>query len=739
MAKAAAVQGELTERPLPRLLQQLYRKQFTGHFVIADQTRDESEVYVRDGSPVHVCRPVDTDRLDNLLVEYGLVPAEVVAQASAQVTEGQRLGAVLERMGVMDKEKLAQVLKAQVTRKLTRLFFVNEGTYAVYLSTHEFGRGEDLQLMRVDPRSVIYPGIRAAYDLTRVTRELSRLAGQRFRLSDISSAFVAALGVPPEDATIEALRGGWMTIDDLDYVSSRPFEVRSIALAMYYTDSLDRESLAPSSGETEAAGPSPSSSSIGIYRVSRVSSESGVAFNLDGTGAKDRLELAEASAAAVPPSAPAVPSGAPEAPRVLAPPPAVAEPPPVVLSSPVVSPPQAAAAIPPVAATSPTAMPAPPVVAPVAASPPAVTAPARAQSPVASATAARPPAPTPAVSVSSPTVTSTASARVLGPSPVSPATPVTRQSGTIPVAAAGAATRPLGTVPPANNGTSPAAPAPQVSPGVPVIRAPFVTAAKPATRFAPAAKPAPGPEAIRASITEMAAKLDKSTHFEILGVSVNASADEVGTAFVRAARQFHPDRLTGAGVTDLQPLAERILSRINEAAMVLGSPPRRAEYCESLKAGAQASQNLPTLLEAENLFLKGEVFLKKGDHGKAIEAFTAAVKNNPGEPQYQAYLAWTRFEDPRARKEVIVRDTLKLLEGVLKERPRFARGHYWVGQLWKFLNEAGRAEQAFRQAVQADDTLIEASRELRLIEMRKSKSPAKPAGKPESKGRFWKR
>ena len=240
----------------------------------------------------------------------------------------------------------------------------------------------------------------------------------------------------------------------------------------------------------------------------------------------------------------------------------------------------------------------------------------------------------------------------------------------------------------------------------------------------------------------MAAKLEKSTHFEILGVSVNASADEVGIAFVRAARQFHPDRLTGAGVSDLQPLAEKILARINEAAMVLGSPPRRAEYVTSLMVGAQSSQNLPTLLEAENLFLKGEVFLKKGDYPKAIEAFTAAIKNNPSEPQYQAHLAWARFEDPRARKEVIVRETLKILEGVLKERPKFVRGYYWVGQLWKFLNESPKAEQAFRQAVQIDESFIEASRELRLIEMRRSKSPAGKhgGGKAEAgKGKFWKK
>jgi tetratricopeptide (TPR) repeat protein len=276
---------------------------------------------------------------------------------------------------------------------------------------------------------------------------------------------------------------------------------------------------------------------------------------------------------------------------------------------------------------------------------------------------------------------------------------------------------------------------------------PVVASMRPAVKAPPAAPPKPAglsPAAIRASILEMAAKLDKSTHFEILGIGQNANSDEVSAAFVRAARQFHPDRLAGVGLTDLQAQAERILARINEAVMVLQNSGRRAEYVASLNAvSAQAGQNLPTLLEAENLFLRGEIFLKKGDHARAIEVFTLASKGNPEEPQYRAYLAWARFDDPRARKEVLVRDTLKVLEGVLRERPTFARGHYWVGQLWKFLNEGGRAEHAFREAVRIDPAFIEASRELRLIEMRKSKPASKPKDSEPPRGgfmgKFWKR
>jgi hypothetical protein len=486
-AKTAVLQGTLEERPLPHLLQQLYRKQFTGCCVVADQTRDESEIYLRDGSLVHVRRPLDTDRIDNKPAEY----------------------------------------KSQVVRKLIQLFSIVDGTYAIYLTPHQYGEGSqisELPLRCVDPRSVIYPGIRAAYDLPRVTRELSRLFGQRFRLMALSPELTATMGVASEDATVAALRKGWMTLDDLDAIAGHPLEVRSVALALFYLDLLEREPACQPA--TDSAVP----------RLAQQSESSGMG-------------------------------------------------------------------------------------------------------------------------------------RALAPS--------------LPATAGKVATTP-------RHGQ---------------------------TR---------SPEAIRASIQDMAQKIGHATYFELLGVSQSATSEEVNTAFVRAARQFHPDRLVSAELVDLQPTAEMILARINEAAMILGDSARRAEYVAALSEGAAVRTNLPSVLEAENIFLKGEVFLKKGEYAKAIESFAAASQANPSEPQYRAYLAWARFDDPRARKEVLVRETLKTLEEVVNEQPRFVRGFYWIGLLWKFLNEPGKAEKAFRAVVTLDASFIEASRELRLIDMRKTKPAAKP-------------
>ncbi|MGD0838237.1 MAG: J domain-containing protein [Polyangia bacterium] len=232
-------------------------------------------------------------------------------------------------------------------------------------------------------------------------------------------------------------------------------------------------------------------------------------------------------------------------------------------------------------------------------------------------------------------------------------------------------------------------------------------------------------------VQAMVPKLGGMTHFEVLGVAQDATPDEVSVAYLRAARQFHPDRLAGQGLADLAGSAGQVLARINEAAMVLGDVGRRAQYVGSLVAGPSPQQSsLPSVLEAESAFLKGEVFLKKGEHAKAVECFTLATKGNPSEPQYRAYLAWARFDDPRAHKEAIARETLHVMEVVVRERPRFARGHYWAGLLCKLLGDSRRAEQSFREAVAVDSGFIDASRELRLSELRRRSRPGEGKHEP---------
>ena len=602
--------GSLTERPVARLLQQLFRKQVTGRLCISDSTGDQSDIYLRDGMPVHVQRPVDSDRLDRVLVEYGVVSADAVARAEPMVAGGMRLGEALEKMGVLSKEKLGDVLKEQMRRKLTRLFCVAEGWFAIDLHPHDFGQGDDLAAMRVDPRTLYFPAIRAAYDLPRVTRELSRLWGQEFRLAGVSPSFIAVMGIPADDEVVASLRTGWLSLEKIDSVTARPLEVRTVLLSLYYADLLERQNLGDSSAQGD---PAPAA------RLRFTSSDSIVS----------------------------TPGGS------------------AIIESPV----------PPAQ---------PPAAAPIV------------PAPVAAATVAR----TPVRLSPSPDAGSWVSA---APARVTPSPDAGSWVSAVPARVT---------------------PSPDTGSRVVGVR-----------RTGSSIQTVPAPDAtLRTALLELGEKLDKLSHFELLAVSESANPGEVSSAFIRAARRFHPDRLAGIGLSELVPQAERILARMSEAAMILGDPARRAEYL-TVRAGKKpAGSTVPTVIDAETSFLKGEVFLRRGDHEKAIECFAAASKANPGEPQYRAYWAWARFDNPHGRKEAVVREVQRIIADVVAAQPRFARGHYWLGQMWKFLNEPDRAERAFREAASQDKDFLDASREMRLLEMRRTrasetrKNPDPPRG-----------
>ncbi|HEC97329.1 MAG TPA: molecular chaperone DnaJ, partial [Nitrospirae bacterium] len=72
-------------------------------------------------------------------------------------------------------------------------------------------------------------------------------------------------------------------------------------------------------------------------------------------------------------------------------------------------------------------------------------------------------------------------------------------------------------------------------------------------------------------------------YYEVLGVSKDASQDEIKKAFRRLARKCHPDLNPGDKGAEMQ------FKEINEAYAVLGDPTKRAEYDRLGPAGFEAS------------------------------------------------------------------------------------------------------------------------------------------------------
>jgi hypothetical protein len=79
------------------------------------------------------------------------------------------------------------------------------------------------------------------------------------------------------------------------------------------------------------------------------------------------------------------------------------------------------------------------------------------------------------------------------------------------------------------------------------------------------------------------ARTQARTHYQVLGVGPDASAEQIRQAHRQLARVLHPDRQVEASAAE-RTLAERRMREVNAAWTVLSDPVRRTDYDRQLRA-----------------------------------------------------------------------------------------------------------------------------------------------------------
>jgi curved DNA-binding protein CbpA len=120
------------------------------------------------------------------------------------------------------------------------------------------------------------------------------------------------------------------------------------------------------------------------------------------------------------------------------------------------------------------------------------------------------------------------------------------------------------------------------------------------------------------------------TFYQLLGVSPEASLEEIRTAFRRLARELHPDRFP----PEEKQQAERRFQQITQAYNVLSNPETRARYDQSLTMRTPATSLDPREL-AKALLAKAVALAKQGQIAEAHEYFTQAEGHDPQNPRIQ--------------------------------------------------------------------------------------------------------
>src|SRR5688572_4088123 len=167
--------SNLAELSLPLVIERLFRGRATGVLTI-EAKQGRHLIYLRDEYPVSVELPGSFELLGKVLVEMKILDEATFQTTVAQpLPAGKRYGELLRERNLVTEEQLRQALKAQVRRKLHRLFFLSDGTVRFDTALHQEGLQHN-ESLRVHPWRANYHGVRSAWNADRLRQALAPLA-----------------------------------------------------------------------------------------------------------------------------------------------------------------------------------------------------------------------------------------------------------------------------------------------------------------------------------------------------------------------------------------------------------------------------------------------------------------------------------------------------------------------------------------------------------------------------------
>ncbi len=149
------------------------------------------------------------------------------------------------------------------------------------------------------------------------------------------------------------------------------------------------------------------------------------------------------------------------------------------------------------------------------------------------------------------------------------------------------------------------------------------------------------------SLLDSIPDLEAFSYYQLLGVSPDASADEVGDAYYEIARVAHPDRHVREPEPRRRRSIELLYARLSEAFWVLSDPEQRREYDRDLRGGFTRLKNPhpkpagvrirdPRTRKARELYTQARQLLSDNDPERARVIFELAQQFEPSSSAIRA-------------------------------------------------------------------------------------------------------
>lgn len=200
------------------------------------------------------------------------------------------------------------------------------------------------------------------------------------------------------------------------------------------------------------------------------------------------------------------------------------------------------------------------------------------------------------------------------------------------------------------------------------------------------------------------------SYYEIIGVDVGASPSEIKKAYLKMARNFHPDRYQNFPDSSLQDMLKTLFSSINEAYNTLSDKIKREEYDKILLKKITKKDAASGKISAEEQFNRGMDEYRKGNFWGAVDFLRWATRKDPAKADYWAYLSLSLSKISRRSKEAE--------EAILKaiELESYNAGYYvHLGTIYLQAGLNKRAVVQFEKALIWDPENKKAQKELEKL------------------------
>jgi hypothetical protein len=122
------LRGQLTQLPLPDILEQLRLSKSTGILSLVSGGARKA-IYVKDGRVVFGSSNLPNDRLGEILIRDGKITVEEYETSIKAISKGKRQGKVLVEMGALSPKDLWEGVQFQVQEIVSSLFQWDEGQF----------------------------------------------------------------------------------------------------------------------------------------------------------------------------------------------------------------------------------------------------------------------------------------------------------------------------------------------------------------------------------------------------------------------------------------------------------------------------------------------------------------------------------------------------------------------------------------------------------------------------------